>query len=262
VLLHGWPQHWYAWRRIVPLLSGEFRLIMPDLRGHGWSAAPDGGDGLGGYDKERLASDLLGLLDTEGLDDVLLVGHDWGGWAGFLACLREPQRFRGFVAAGITHPFQHPDARVLQSWRFGYQLPLATPVLSPLLLRTVPAVVDTILRGTHPSTALSADERRAYTEVLREPSRARASSAMYRTFLLRECLPVATGRYREARLQVPTCLVNGRNDPVITPSLLSGWERHADDMMVRLLPRCGHFVPEEAPEAIAAEVRNLAGRRG
>ena len=78
LLLHAWPQHWFCWRRVVPLLSDRYRLIMPDLRGHGWSGAP-----RRGYEKEQLATDLLTLLDTLELDKVGLVGHDWGGWTGF-----------------------------------------------------------------------------------------------------------------------------------------------------------------------------------
>src|SRR5688500_7961534 len=69
VLLHGWPQHWWCWRHVVPLLADSYRLVMPDLRGHGWTEAPSGG-----YDKEQLATDLLGTLDVLGLDEVGLVG--------------------------------------------------------------------------------------------------------------------------------------------------------------------------------------------
>ncbi|HZG48918.1 MAG TPA: alpha/beta fold hydrolase, partial [Thermoleophilaceae bacterium] len=56
LLLHGWPQHWWCWRLVVPLLQDRYRLVMPDLRGHGWSGAP-----RDGYEKEQLATDLLGL---------------------------------------------------------------------------------------------------------------------------------------------------------------------------------------------------------
>ena len=117
VLLHGWPQHWYCWRRVVPLLAADFRLVMPDLRGHGWTQAQ------APYDKEQLATDLLGLLDALELPRVGLVGHDWGGWTSFLACLRAPERFSGLLALGITHPFQEPSvARALQAWRLTYQV--------------------------------------------------------------------------------------------------------------------------------------------
>ncbi|MBJ7291840.1 alpha/beta fold hydrolase, partial [Williamsia sp.] len=73
LLLHGWPQHWYLWRDVIPAVSDRYRVIAPDLRGFGWTDAPPGG-----YRKERLATDILALLDALGIDRVRLVGHDWG----------------------------------------------------------------------------------------------------------------------------------------------------------------------------------------
>ena len=253
VLLHGWPQHWYAWRALVPRLAGSYRLVMPDLRGHGWTGAP-----AGGYDKEQLATDLLGLLDALELPRVGLVGHDWGGWAGFLACLRAPERFRGFAALGIVHPFQSPDLRVLQAWRGTYQVVLGTPGLGEALLRTSPRTVETVIRlGTTRQAAFTQADVQAFARVLQEPARARASSALYRSFVLREALPVLLGRYRGARLTVPTRLLVGADDPVCSPPLLAGWEDVADDMTVRVLPGVGHFVPEEAPDVVEQVVRDL-----
>jgi pimeloyl-ACP methyl ester carboxylesterase len=283
VLLHGWPQHWWVWRHLVPLLSpaapdspqeqgrtgeqggsreqggpGEqppYRLVMPDLRGSGWSDAP-----ATGYDKEQLASDLLGLLDVLELPRVGLVGHDWGGWAGFLACLRAPERFRGLVALGIPHPFQAVDRRVLEAWRTTYQLVLGAPVLGQRLLRASPQVVERVLRaGAVRQDAFTAEDLRLFSAPLQEPARARASSALYRTFVLREGLPVALGRYRDQRLTVPTRLLVGEADPVASGRLLAGWEPYADDMRLEVLPSCGHFVPEEQPAAVAAAVRALLG---
>src|SRR3954447_3089038 len=254
VLLHGWPQHWWCWHRVVPLLADEFRLVVPDLRGQGWTGAP-----RSGYDKEQLATDLLGTLDALGLDEVGLVGHDWGGWTGVLACLRQPARFRGFLALGITHPFQAPDpARLLQVWRGWYQVALSLPVLSAGALRLTPQLVERAIRlGSVRSEAFTDDDLRLYGEVLQEPARARATVRLYRTFLLTEARPVMAGRYRDARLTVPTRLVGGSADPVITPALLRGYEDRADDMTVEVLEGIGHFVPEEAPEIVADRVRAL-----
>jgi pimeloyl-ACP methyl ester carboxylesterase len=58
--LHGWPQHWWMWRRVLPLLDDSYRLVCPDLRGLGWSGWPDDGD----FAKQRLADDALALLDA------------------------------------------------------------------------------------------------------------------------------------------------------------------------------------------------------
>ena len=251
VLLHGWPQHWYCWRAVIPLLADHYRLVMPDLRGHGWTSAP-----AGGYDKEQLATDLLGTLDALELPRVGLVGHDWGGWTGFLACLRAPERFRGFLALGIVPPFQTPSlAKALQAWRLAYQVPLSTPLLGPALLERTPRTVAAVVRL---GSSRSLDEVSTYADVLRDPARARASSQLYRTFLLREGW--RTGRYADARLAVPTCLVNGADDPVASPVLVDGWQRHADDMSVEFLDGIGHFVPEEAPEVVADRARALFGQ--
>ena len=250
VLLHGWPQHWYCWHRVVPLLADRYRLVMPDLRGHGWTSAPDSG-----YDKEQLATDLLGLLDALDLPQVGLIGHDWGGWTGFLACLRAPERFRAFLALGIVHPFQRPSlSKALQGWRMAYQVPLSTPLVGQSLMRAGLA-----------SRVVSAGSRRdvgdvsTYGEVFREPARARATVQLYRTFLLSESLQVGAGRYADQRLTVPTRLVNGDGDLVSSRAMLEGWQRNADDMEVEILPGVGHFVPEEAPEAVAERARLLFG---
>ena len=228
--------------------------MLPDLRGHGWTAAPEGG-----YDKEQLATDLLGLLDVLDLPRVGLIGHDWGGWTGFLAALRAPERFSAFLALGIVHPFQRPTlSRALQAWRGSYQVALATPVLTERALRLSPALVEAAVRAGSTRRAVFADgSARTYGEALQDPAHARASARLYREFLLREAPAVALGRYRGARLTVPTRLVVGDRDPVASPALLEGWQACADDMSVEVLPGVGHFVPEEAPEAVARRSRDL-----
>jgi len=253
VLLHGWPQHWWCWRLVVPLLQDSYRLVMPDLRGHGWTAAPPGG-----YDKEQLATDLLGLLDALELPRVGLVGHDWGGWTGFLAALRAPERFRAFLALGIVHPFQRPTVgRALQSWRGAYQVGLSTPVLPELLLRSSPRLVEAVVAaGSRRPEAFADGQARTYGEVLQDPARARASVLLYRSMVLREGLPVALGRYRGRPLRVPTRLVVGDGDPIASAALLEGAPSTVD---VEVLPGVGHFVPEEAPQVVAERVRALFG---
>ena len=248
VLLHGWPQHWYCWHRVVPLLADRYRLVMPDLRGHGWTSVPDSG-----YDKEQLATDLLGLLDALELPQVGLIGHDWGGWTGFLACLRAPERFRAFLALGIVHPFQRPSlAKALQGWRMTYQLPIASPLVGRTLMRA--GLAAQVVRS---GSRRSVSDVATYGEVMQEPARARASEQLYRTFLLAESWRV--GRYADARLTVPTRLVNGDSDLISSRAMLDGWQRNADDMTVEILEGVGHFVPEEAPEAVADRAIALFG---
>ena len=252
LLVHGWPQNWSCWRRVVPLLADRYRLIMPDLRGHGWSDAPPAG-----YEKEQLATDVLALLDTLRLDTVGYVGHDWGGWTGFLACLRAPERFSSLLALGIIHPFQQfTPAKAAQAWRGAYQVALSTPVLSAALLRLSPRFVAAMIRaGSAVRDAFSADELDAYGRIFQQPQRAHATVQLYRTFLLREAPRLH--RYLDQRLAVPTRLVIGAHDGIGSPALLDGWQANADDMSVEVLEGIGHFIPEEAPATVAARVEDV-----
>jgi pimeloyl-ACP methyl ester carboxylesterase len=254
LLVHGWPQHWWCWRRVVPLLADRYRLIMPDLRGHGWSDAP-----RAGYEKEQLATDMLALLDALELDTAGYVGHDWGGWTGFLVGLRAPERVSSLLALGIVHPFQRfTPAKAAQAWRGAYQVALSTPVLSEALLRTSPRFVATMIRaGSANGAAFGADELLAYGEIFQQPQRAHATAQLYRTFLLREAPRLS--RYLDQRLVVPTRLVVGAQDGIGSPALLDGWQANADDMSVEVLPGVGHFIPEEAPEAVAARIEEMFG---
>lgn len=105
LLVHGWPQHWYAWRKVIPLLSADRRVLCPDLRGFGWSEAPPGR-----YDKQALADDLAALLDALELERVDLVAHDWGAWAGFVARLGGVGRRPAARAARRLRPLHRRGA--------------------------------------------------------------------------------------------------------------------------------------------------------
>jgi pimeloyl-ACP methyl ester carboxylesterase len=252
VLLHGWPQHWWVWRHVVKLLAPHARLVMIDLRGFGWSDAPPGG-----YDKQTMADDVLAVLDALDLRRVRLVGHDWGAWIGFLACVAAPERFEAFLALGAPRPLGKPPARqLLQIWRFGYQVVLAAPVLGRRLIANERFVGRVIAAGAVHREAWTDDDVRAFTAVLAEPARARASVLLYRTFLTREA-----GRTPGGRLPMPTRIMIGAGDPAIRPFLLEGAERDADDLVVEVVPDCGHFVPEERPELVAERARALFGLR-
>src|SRR5918997_3505331 len=140
VALHGFPQHWWMWRRVIPLLAGELRVLAIDLRGLGWSGQPADRD----FRKARIGEDAVALLDALGIDRAVLVGHDWGAWAGFHAALDAPDRWLGFVPTGIAHPWQPHRVALRLLPRMAYQPPLAVPVLGP---RVVRAMTPRILRG-------------------------------------------------------------------------------------------------------------------
>ena len=246
VLLHGWPQHWWCWRHLIPRLAQDHRVLVPDLRGFGWSAAPPGD-----YAKATFAADVLALLDAESLDRVRLIGHDWGGYAAFLLALEHRERVERLVALDVVPPWAqrsapHPGLLGLPLLA-SYQVLLATPVLGPRVLTGGTQLVRTIIRaGSGPDASWRDDELDTYANVLREPARARASSACYRTFLGRELPGTLRGGDRSPELRVPALLVLGRASPlyrILRPSA-------RPSLRLETIPRAGHFLPEEAPAAV------------
>jgi pimeloyl-ACP methyl ester carboxylesterase len=245
--LHGWPQHWYEWRHLLPALAGRHRVLALDLRGFGWTDAP-----RDGYEKENLADDVLAVLDALGIERVKLAGHDWGGWIGFLLCLKAPERFERYLALNILHPWlSSPRALLPHAWRFTYQLVNMTPVVGYELHRRGRFVPRVLVAGSTQKGVWDQATLQSFAANLAEPPRARAAVQMYRVFQLREILPIVRGRYQQQRLTVPTRMLFGTGDIVLRPELLAGYEHHADDMEIEFVPDSGHFIADEKPELVA-----------
>lgn len=254
VLQHGWPQHWYEWRELIGPLAESRRVLCPDLRGLGWSDAP-----RDGYEKEQLADDLLAILDALGVERAGLVGHDWGGWTGFLACLRAPDRFDAFLALSIAPPFARRTLRsAASSWRLSYQLPLASPI-GNRVAAGLAKLSTAQLRRVSQFAAWDDEARETFLGQFGEPERARATTAYYRTFLLRELPELARGRYDGVRLEVPTRLLFPENEAVMSPAMLEIPEGAAADFEVEIVPGAGHFIVDEMPELVLDRIRSHLG---
>jgi pimeloyl-ACP methyl ester carboxylesterase len=244
VAVHGWPQHWWMWRGVIPALSRTHRVICPDLRGFGWSGQPADGD----FAKQRLADDVLALLDALGIERAGYLGHDWGGWTGWLLGIRAPRRFTRMMLASIVHPWTPRLAALLNSWRMLYQYPLAAPLLGPALVRDGRALRMALRRSMDDAAAT------VFTDVLREPARAHASSLLYRHFQLRDLPALAAGRLADARIELPVKLLFGRRDGAQSVAQLAGVERHVPRVEVELVD-AGHLLVDERPELVADRAR-------
>jgi pimeloyl-ACP methyl ester carboxylesterase len=237
--LHGWPQHHYEWRDLLADPPEGLRIIAPDLPGYGWSgAAPHH------WQKEQVASDVLALLDALALRRVVLVGHDWGGWIGYLMSLREPERFSAFLALNIMHPWQTLAGTIPHLWRFYYQ-PLVA--FAGIRLQRDTEFAYRALRGSlFDSSRVTCEDARWFSERLRDPVCAAAGRDTYRTFLSRE-LPAAVRHPERRRLTVPTRALFGVADGALHWSLASAGTTRADDYTLELVAGCGHFIVDELP---------------
>jgi pimeloyl-ACP methyl ester carboxylesterase len=245
LLLHGWPQHWYMWREVIERLAPQFRLIAPDLRGFGWSEAP--GEG---YDGETFAADQIALLDALEIDSASVIGHDWGGWTAFLLGLANPERIERMIVCNCPHPWPQVEPRLLlETWRSWYALVSATPLLGKRLAGTG-WMAGQILGHGNVGTPFP-EGVDIYMDRFRDPARADAATKLYRYYLRIFARGLRGGAYRRRRLIVPTLLLFGEQDRYVSTKLLAGYESHAEDMQLELVPDSGHFLVDEKPDLVA-----------
>ena len=258
LLLHGFPQHWWEWRGVIPALAEHHRVIVPDLRGTGWTDAPKTG-----YERDQLLADVVALLDALEVDRVHVIAHDWSSLISYFLCFEHPERVRSYLCLAIPHPYIRFDVRALPTIRhLWFQYVNATPGLGPWLLRSGrQRLLRRIIRGfSSPRTTWSEDDLEIFTSRMREPARARAASRLYRGLILTELVRIAGGRYRDRRLTTPTVILAGSDDPVMRVELLGGYEDHADDLTIKSVADASHFIADEQPDAVVAHALELIAR--
>ena len=251
LLLHGWPQDAASWRYVIPLLADRHRLIAPDLRGFGRTAAPGRG-----YNGETFGADAIALLDALGIERAHLIGHDWGGFAAFAAAIAAPQRIASMVVLNTVPPWVEPSPRqALQLWRTWYAFVLAA--FGEQIVRSRPGLIARMMRADRVHEGISRADAAAYAARLQRPESARASALLYRSYLRSFRAVLLERRYADLRLTVPTRFLFGTNDKAVSHHVLDGIERHCDDLAVELVADSGHFIPEEKPELIAERAAEL-----
>ena len=244
--LHGWPQHHWEWRDLLADPPPGLRIIAPDLPGYGWS-----GPAPHKWVKDDIATDVLELIDALGLDRVLLVAHDWGAYAGWRMVLREPERFDGYLAMNINHPWQSPRTVLPHLWRLAYQLPLATFGVS--VQRRTP-YIERVIFGI--GSRMDRETAHVFAERFRDPVCARAGRDTYRSFLLRD-LPRGARQPETRRVTVPIRVLFGTADAAVDVSMVSPETANADDYTLETVDAT-HFVVDERPDLVRKKLIALA----
>src|SRR5215217_5926053 len=155
ILLHGFPEFWWAWRHYLDRLAEEgLRVLAPDQRGYNLSSKPGG---IAAYSLDKLAADVVGLITASQRERATLVGHDWGGIVASWAAVRYPSRVEKLVLINAPHwpaasrYIRRQPAQMLKSAYAGF---FQLPVLPEMLLRSrnYTALVNSMIRTSQPET--------------------------------------------------------------------------------------------------------------
>lgn len=261
VLLHGYPEMWWAWRhQLVALADAGYRAVAVDLRGCGASDKTPRG-----YDAFTAAADVAGLVRALGETDAMLVGHDWGGLVAWSTATLHPRVVRRLVVVGAPHPLrlrrevlrgrgQRRAARRLLT----YQLPRYP---ERLLTRDDGAYVEWLLQAWAGAAWRRTDDYAEAVERYRSamciPQAAYGAMEYFR-WALRSMLRADGQRYARlmtAPVTAPTLQLHGVDDPWMLARTASGSGRYvAAAYEWRAVEGVGHFPPEEAPDRVNGEL--------
>lgn len=244
LLLHGFPQTARSWDGVARRLADDGLLLLaPDQRGYSPGARPAD---VGAYGVDALVGDALAVLDDHGLEQVHLVGHDWGSSIGWVLAARQPERVLSWTALSVPHlaAFGHalatdPEQQRLSAYIRRFRRPGEA---EEALLADDAAGLRAIYDG-----AVAEGDVEAYVALMRDGAMTPALS-WYRA--------MGSELASTPPVRVPTTFVWGEQDRATSEAAALGCAAHveADYRFVRL-PGVGHWSPDQVPDVVAAEVR-------
>ena len=239
LLLHGFPQDHREFELLAPRLhDAGLRTYALDQRGYSPGARPAG---VAEYRLAEPVADAVAVLDALGVGAAHVIGHDWGAQVGWMLAATHPARVRTLTAVSVPHPQALRLAlrsRPSQRARFAYMAVFRSPAAERLLLAGHGAPLRSMMRPI-------GDRALLYAEAMREPGRLTGALNWYRALSGKEL--AGTGL-----ITVPTTYVWSDKDPVtgLTATLRTADWVEADYQLVAM-KGIGHWIPEEAPSALA-----------
>lgn len=250
VLLHGFPEFWFAWRFQIPRLAeAGFRVVAPDMRGYNLSSRPRG---VAAYDIDRLTGDIAGLIHERGADRALLAGHDWGAAVAWATAMNHPQVVERLAILNVPHPRRMLEGlrtrrQLARSWYvFFFQLPWLPERMARA--RRWSLFRRGFERDARPG-AFSPEDIARYIEAWSQPGSLSATINYYRAAFRQR----RGGIQRRMRpVQAPTLVIWGERDRYLGADLAEPDRADVPNLQaVVRLPNASHWVSHDEPERVA-----------
>lgn len=255
VLLHGFPEFWYSWRKQIAALSDSFTVVAPDLRGYNETDKPSWG-----YETDVLTADVIGLIDALGVDKVYLAGHDWGGALAWNVGISYPQRLHKLAVLNCPHPAVFATAlrtnrrQMLRSWYMAF---FQLPWLPEWAFRADNyALIERAFRGMARRKNTFSDEDIArYKEAISKPGALTSAINWYRGAFKRTGALATSDTSAAMQVTVPTLLIWGEDDDALGKELTYDTGRYVPNLDITYIPNCSHWVQQECPDEVNSSLR-------
>lgn len=246
LLLHGAPQSMISWRLVAPELARDHTVVVTDLRGYGDSSKPEDTERHESYSKRAMALDQIEVMQQLGFDRFAVVGHDRGGRVAHRMALDHPDRVTRLAVLDIvpTHYlYTHVTIEFVQAYFHWFNY-----------LRPAPAPENQIKEEIErQASRMTSDVAQEYLRVRRNPANIHGMCEDYRASASIDLEHDKADLDR--KIACPVLALWGAKAPMgRLYDVLSIWRERASNVTGRSLP-AGHNLPEDAPEAVLAEVR-------
>jgi pimeloyl-ACP methyl ester carboxylesterase len=257
--LHGFPEHAQSWRNQIPLLTGMgYRVWAPNQRGYGKTTKPPK---LQDYSIENLMADAGALIDASGAKHVTLIAHDWGAIVAWHFAMREIRPLDKLVIMNVPHPaiyakvVRDSSRQRRKSWYVAFfQLPYLPERF--LARNNGRAVAGMFVTTAANKANFGKDALAVYRDQVGDPKTVHAMVNWYRAAL------TGGGFARQLKLgypkiDVPTLMIWGENDLALEKETTYGTDAYVTDLRIKYLPGISHWVQQDAPEAVNAELASF-----
>jgi haloacetate dehalogenase len=261
LLMHGHPQTHRIWDRCLPRLAERFTVVATDLRGYGQSGKPTSDDTHAPYSKRAMAADQVAVMRHFGFDRFLVCAHDRGARVAHRMALDHPDTVERMMLLDIAPTlamYEATDRTFATAYFHWFFLIQPQPLPETLIGADPETYVKSVMGGRHAGLApFDPDALRAYCDALRAPGAVHAMCEDYRASATIDLEHDRADLERGRKIGCPLRVLWGAEGVVARCfDPLREWQRVARDVSGRALP-CGHYIPEEAPDALIAEMHDF-----
>jgi haloacetate dehalogenase len=263
LLLHGYPQTHLMWRHVAPELARDHTVVVPDLRGYGASDKPTPDPEDRQYAKRAMAADQLAVMRSLGFDRFALVGHDRGARVSHRLTLDHPDAVSRLAVLDIVptrHVLTHVDLHLARGYFHWFFLSTGGDVPETLLAGAPEFWIRTMIeRLLAPGASIEPEVMDHYVTSFSDPAAIAGTTADYRAGATTDLADDEASFDAGDRVTCPVLVLWGERSFVGKAyEPVDVWREYADDVRGTALP-VGHFLPEEAPEQVLAELRSFLG---
>lgn len=260
ILLHGFPEFWYGWRRqIEPLAQAGFRVVVPDQRGYNLSEKPDGANA---YAIDVLARDVTGLIEALGRQQACLAGHDWGAAVAWHTAARYPERVQKLVILNVPHPavmidtLRRSPRQLLKSWYiFFFQL---RGLAEWMLGRGDYSGLVNMLKASAKEDTFSTDDLESYRAAYRQPGALTGMLNWYRAMFQAGLRNQRNPEELTPRnIKVPTLVLWGVRDIALSKELAQPSVNQCQQGQLVFFENATHWLQHDEPEAVSEAIRSF-----